>query len=159
MPEAATESRLNLKSIESDPIDSKLRYVPLSRAYRETESRFVLAVKRGKLNIKLKIGGNIMAAITFDTLKYANRLKAAGVPDKQAEAEAEVLSEALEVNLKELITKEDLHREMESLRRDIDARFVQVDLHFVQLEQRLIIKLGGLMALSIGIVAALVKLL
>ena len=100
-----------------------------------------------------------MAAITFDTLKYANRLKAAGVPDKQAEAEAEVLSEALEVNLKELVTKEDLHREMESLRRDIDARFVQVDSRFVQLEQRLIIKLGGLMALSIGIVAVLVKLL
>ena len=98
-----------------------------------------------------------MAAITFDTLKYANRLKAAGVPDKQAEAE--VLSEALEVNLKELATKEDLHREMESLRRDIDARFVQVDSHFAQVEQRLIIKLGGLMVLSIGIVAALIKLL
>jgi hypothetical protein len=60
------------------------RYVSLSRACRETESRFVLAVKRGKLNIKLKTGGNIMAAITFDTLKYANKLKAAGVPDKQA---------------------------------------------------------------------------
>ena len=100
-----------------------------------------------------------MVAITFDTLKYANRLKAAGVPDKQAEAEAEVLSEALEVNLKELATKEDLlatpkdlHRDIGDLRRDIEARFVQ-------LEQRLIIKLGTLMALSIGIVAALVRLL
>ena len=36
-----------------------------------------------------------MSTITFDTLKFANRLKAAGVPDKQAEAEAEVLAEAL----------------------------------------------------------------
>jgi len=100
-----------------------------------------------------------MAAITFDTLKYANRLKAAGVPDRQAEAEAEVLAEALEVNLKELVTKEDLlatqkdlHRDIDDLRRDIDARFVQM-------EQRLTIKLGALMAFSIGIVAALVKLL
>ncbi len=93
-----------------------------------------------------------MAAITFDTLKYANRLKSAGVPDKQAEAEAEALSEALEVNLKELVTKEDLHREIESLRREMSAGFIQV-------EQRLVIKLGGLMALSISIVAALVKLL
>ncbi|MDO9049816.1 MAG: DUF1640 domain-containing protein [Methylobacter sp.] len=93
-----------------------------------------------------------MAAITFDTLKYANRLKSAGVPDKQAEAEAEALSEALEVNLKELVTKEDLHREIESLRREMHSGFIQV-------EQRLVIKLGGLMALSIGIVAALVKLL
>jgi len=93
-----------------------------------------------------------MAAITFDTLKYANRLKSAGVPDKQAEAEAEALSEALEVNLKELVTKEDLHHEIESLRREMLSGFIQV-------EQRLVIKLGGLMALSIGIVAALVKLL
>ncbi len=29
-----------------------------------------------------------MTAITFDTLKYANTLKAAGVPVAQAEAEA-----------------------------------------------------------------------
>jgi hypothetical protein len=34
-----------------------------------------------------------------------------------------------------------------------------VDSRFIQLEQRLIFKLGGLMALSIGIVAGLVKLL
>jgi hypothetical protein len=27
-----------------------------------------------------------MSAITFDTLKFANRLKSVGVPDKQAEA-------------------------------------------------------------------------
>jgi hypothetical protein len=107
-----------------------------------------MIIKRGKL----KTGGGTMAAITFDTLKYANRLKSAGVPDKQAEAEAEALSEALEVNLKELVTKEDLHHEIEFLRREMLSGFIQV-------EQRLVIKLGGLMALSIGIVAALVKLL
>jgi len=100
-----------------------------------------------------------MAAITFDTLKFANTLKEAGVPPAQAEAEATALSEVLEVNLKELVTKEDLHREIESLRREVMTGFAQVDSHFIQLEQRLIIKLGGLMALSIGIVAALVKLL
>ncbi len=64
-----------------------------------------------------------MAAITFDTLKYANRLKAAGVPDKQAEAEAEALSEALEVNLKELVTKEHLdiklQQELAPIRTDL----------------------------------------
>jgi len=100
-----------------------------------------------------------MAAITFDTLKFANTLKEAGVPPAQAEAEATALSEVLEVNLKELVTKEDLHREIESLRREVMTGFSQVDSHFIPLEQRLIIKLGGLMALSIGIVAALVKLL
>ena len=89
-----------------------------------------------------------MATITFDTLKFANTLKEAGVPSAQAEAEATVLSEVLEVNLKELVTKEDLRHEADLLRRDIH-----------DMEQRLIIKLGALMTVSIGIVAALVKLL
>jgi hypothetical protein len=100
-----------------------------------------------------------MATITFDTLKFANTLKDAGVPPAQAEAEAVALSEVLEVNLKELVTKDDLHREIESLRREMMTGFAQVDSRFIQLEQRLIIKLGGLIALSIGIVATLVKLL
>ena len=82
-----------------------------------------------------------MSAITFDTLKFANTLKAAGVPDKQAEAEAVALSEVLEVNLKDLVTKEDMRHELRDL------------------EQRLIIKLGAMLAFAIGLVAALVKLL
>ena len=49
----------------------------------------------------LKLRGLRMTTIAFDTLRFANRLKAAGVPDKQAEAEAEALAEVLEVNLKE----------------------------------------------------------
>ncbi|MFI3138436.1 MAG: DUF1640 domain-containing protein [Methylococcaceae bacterium] len=80
-------------------------------------------------------------------------LKAAGVPLVQAEAVA--LSEVLEVNIKNLVAKEDLlsvknelHRDIEDVRRDMR-----------ELEQRLIIKLGALIALAIGIVAALVKLL
>ncbi len=89
-----------------------------------------------------------MATITFDTLKFSKRLKDAGVPDKQAEAEAEALSEVLEVNMTELVTKEDLTREADLLRRDMR-----------EMEQRIVIKLGALMAASIGIVAALVKLL
>jgi flagellar motor switch/type III secretory pathway protein FliN len=82
-----------------------------------------------------------MSTITFDTLKFANTLKAAGVPPAQAEAEAVALSEVLEVNLKDLVSKEYMLHEMRDL------------------EQRQIIKLDALMALSISIVAALVKLL
>ena len=89
-----------------------------------------------------------MTTVTFDTLKFANTLKEAGVPSAQAEAEAKALSEVLEVNLKELVSKEDLKHEVELLRRDMR-----------DMEQRLIIKLGALMAFAIGIVAALVKLL
>ncbi|MCK9991078.1 MAG: hypothetical protein RugAbin2_02092 [Rugosibacter sp.] len=52
-----------------------------------------------------------MTTLTFDTLKFANRLKAAGVPDKQAEAEAEALAEALGDSIKasDLTNKNDLH--------------------------------------------------
>jgi len=59
--------------------------------------------------------------------------KEAGVPSAQAEAEATALSEVLEINLKDLAIKDDLHREIESLRRNMDARFIQT-------EQRLVVR-------------------
>ena len=53
-----------------------------------------------------------MATITFDTLKFANKLKSAGVVSEHAEAEAEALAELFEINLKEVATREDIkHRE------------------------------------------------
>ena len=47
-----------------------------------------------------------MTAITFDTLEFAEQLKASGIPDEQAKAHARVLSQALEA--KDLATKQDL---------------------------------------------------
>jgi len=94
----------------------------------------------------------VMAAITFDTLKYANRLKAAGAESRIAEAEAEALAEVFELNLKEVATREDLKQMEERLNERLDARLLQ-------LEQRMIIKLGGLMVVAIGAVATLVKIL
>ena len=85
-----------------------------------------------------------MTTITFDTQEAVIKLKAVGVSQEQADAFVRVIVESQ----RELATKHDI----DELRKDMDARFIQ-------LEQRLIIKLGGLMALSIGIVAALVKLL
>ena len=87
-----------------------------------------------------------MATITFDTHKFIRTLKAAGVPESQAEAFSDAFKDAQ--GEAEIATK----RDIDDLRRDMDARFIQS-------EQRLIIKLGTLMALAIGIVAALVKLL
>ncbi len=50
-----------------------------------------------------------MVTITFDTLKFVEKLRAAGVPEGQAKAEAEalvsVLSEAIE---QQLATKDDI---------------------------------------------------
>ena len=83
-----------------------------------------------------------MTTITFDTHKFVRTLKDAGVPESQAEAISEAFKEAQ--GEAELATK----RDIDDLRRDMR-----------DLEQRLIIKLRALIALSIGVVAALVKLL
>jgi len=66
-----------------------------------------------------------MSSITFDTLKFANRLKDAGVPPAQAEAEAAALSEVFDVNLKELATKEDLRRDLVELENRVLSRLYQ----------------------------------
>jgi hypothetical protein len=59
-----------------------------------------------------------MAVATFDTLKFANTLKAAGVPDKQAEAQAAAFAEVIQLNLEKLVTKDDLSREL----KDVEQR-------------------------------------
>ena len=52
-----------------------------------------------------------MAKITFDTLKFVEKLRAGGVPEEQAKAEAEALvtafSEAMD---SQLATKTDINR-------------------------------------------------
>lgn len=68
-----------------------------------------------------------MATITFDTLKFPNKLKAAGVADKHAEAEAEAIAEVIQVNFKELVTKEDLRRELKELELRFDAKLDRLE--------------------------------
>ena len=79
-----------------------------------------------------------MTSITFDTHGFVKRLTNAGMPEKQAEVLADCFSQ-------ESVTKDYL------------------DLRMKELEQRLIIRLGGMMitgmVTSVAVVAALVKLL
>jgi len=67
-------------------------------------------------------------AMPFDTLKLARRLEAAGFPAQQAGDMAEAIAEAVS----QLATKADL--------RD--------------LEQRMIIKLGGMIVVAVGVILA-----
>lgn len=98
-----------------------------------------------------------MSTLTFDTFKYVEHLKSAGVSEEQARAGMEALAAALDETLvmRDLATKRDL----DDLRRDMDSRFNQVDARLIQLEQRLIIKLGVMLGVAIALIAALVKLL
>ncbi|MDQ3566194.1 MAG: DUF1640 domain-containing protein [Pseudomonadota bacterium] len=68
-----------------------------------------------------------MATITFDTLKFGNKLKAAGVADKHAEAEAEAIAEVIQVNFKELVTKEDLRRELKEFEMRFDTKLERLE--------------------------------
>lgn len=69
-----------------------------------------------------------MSTITFDTLRFAERLKAAGVPEAQAKAEAEALrdvfSEALDNTL---ATRSDITALKAELKVDIGSVDAKVD--------------------------------
>jgi hypothetical protein len=71
-----------------------------------------------------------MTTLTFDTHAAVKKLIASGMPDEQAEAQVEVLSEVLSANLGELATKQDLRElemrldaRFEALRGEFDVRF------------------------------------
>ena len=66
-----------------------------------------------------------MGVTTFDTLKFVRRLEEAGVPSEQAEAQAEVLTEAFNVNLEELVTKDYLTAQFAEQKAYADKRFAE----------------------------------
>lgn len=70
---------------------------------------------------------------TFDTLKFVRRLEQVGVPSEQAEAQAEVLTEAFNVNLEELVTKDHLTAEFAKERAHTDAQFAEINAKFTLL--------------------------
>ena len=94
-----------------------------------------------------------MTAITFDTLRFVERLKDSGIPEAQAKAIAEAVREAQ--GEAELATVRDLRELGELLKHEIEL--VRRDLK--ELEQRMTIKLGAMVVVAVSIVAALVKLL
>jgi hypothetical protein len=68
-----------------------------------------------------------MATITFDTLKFVEKLKAAGVPELQAKAEAEALQEAL--GTAEVATKPDIERvegQLREMKAEINGKLTLV---------------------------------
>jgi len=92
----------------------------------------------------LRSGGKLAGMVTtkVDTLNFADTLKASGIPDKQAEAQARAVAAAIgEVDVA-------TRRDIEDLRREI-----------LTMEQRLTIKLGAFITVAAGTTVALVKLL
>jgi hypothetical protein len=71
-----------------------------------------------------------VATITFDTLKFVEKLKAAGVPEAQAKAEAEALQGALSESLDtQLATKRDidgLRSELKEFKAEVNGKLTLV---------------------------------
>ena len=122
-----------------------------------------------------------MKAANFDSLTYANRLKAAGMDGGLAEVQASALTEVIQDHFQSLSTKQevqqlsldlrkeiqlqgqDLRKDMQlqgqELRKDMQLLRLEVEKDMQILEQRMVIKLGSLMVLAIGVVATVVKLI
>jgi hypothetical protein len=94
-----------------------------------------------------------MTAITFNTLKFVDRLRAAGIPEAQAKAIAEAMREAQ--GEAELATVRDLRELGEITRHEVEL----VRRGLKDLEQRMTIKLGAILVVAVSVVAVLVKLL
>lgn len=115
----------------------------------------------------------LLKAKAVDPLMVVRRLEAADTPRPQAEALADVLREAERQSLADLATKADLallraelaaveqrlNARIDPLEQRLNARIDQVAARVDQLEQRLTIKLGAMLAIAVGLVAALVRLL
>jgi hypothetical protein len=64
-----------------------------------------------------------MAAVAFDSPKCAQRLKDAGYTDKQAEVQAEIMTETFVSNIDSLVTKDHLDARLQTLSTEIKGEF------------------------------------
>ena len=78
-----------------------------------------------------------MAAVTFDTLKCARRLMAAGMSEELAAAQAEVMAEAFVMNVDNLVTKDYLEVCLKGLGDRLEARLDEHDRRFEAIDARL----------------------
>jgi hypothetical protein len=101
-------------------------------------------------------------AYSFDSLGYAKRLRDGGVPQDQAETHAEA---ARDFMMAELATKSDLLATKQELRTSItelqtELRTTKQDLEnrIDTLGLRLTVRLGAIVVVGIGALAAILKL-
>ena len=123
-----------------------------------------------------------MAAVAFDTLKFAQTLEAAGIPQLHAEALSTAFRDAqstAEIAMKSDIRESsaslqtemnsrfaevkaevaEVKAEMRALEWRLDGRFKRIEGEMKSLELRMTVKLGAMMAAAIGVTVTLLKLL
>lgn len=88
----------------------------------------------------------------IDTLKYTKQLEGASFSPKQAQATVEVLADVLD---KELASK----NEMTEMDRKLSSLEMKLSHRIEKAEFRLTIKLGTMLAVSIALITAILKVL
>jgi hypothetical protein len=77
-----------------------------------------------------------VATLAFDSLRYARRLREAGVPEPQAEAQAELMAEAFGFYVDNIVTRDYLDAVLGAGFGKHDQRFDHVDNRFEQIDER-----------------------
>ncbi|MFN3076438.1 MAG: DUF1640 domain-containing protein [Alphaproteobacteria bacterium] len=96
-----------------------------------------------------------MTTLAIDTFKIVKRLKDVGFTESQAEAVTDVLREAREADLQDLVTKGDLKSEVALLRSDLKAEMSETK---AEMMKWMIGALGLQTLVILGGLAALIKL-
>ncbi len=103
-----------------------------------------------------------MSSLAFDSLRFARRLREAGVPEMQAEAQAELMAEAFGFYVDNLVTKDYLDARLDARFSEqdarLEARFAQQDLYIEQRLSGLDVKLNVMAAILAVIAASVVPL-
>ena len=99
---------------------------------------------------------------SLDTLEIAKRLRSAGFDDTQAEAITGALRDSRDADLSRLATKEDLaalrtelRSEMASLRSELSGEIKMIRSEMEILRRDLTIRLGGMIFVATGFLAAI----
>ena len=96
------------------------------------------------------------SAITFDTLAYVKKLKAAGIPEKQAEVQAETFAEIIE---ERIATKQDILLLKQDIKELELSMKQELKLGLASTKAEIIKWIAGMLVAQAAIVATLVKLL
>lgn len=100
-----------------------------------------------------------MTAITFDTLTFAKQLKKIGVPDKQAEAQTEIIAQMMtETIATNFATKKDLLTVKQELRSEISNLRIEFKQDIANLTLKIGVMVAGSITLNIGFLTLILKL-
>ena len=104
-----------------------------------------------------------MHTTTFDTLEFPEQLKAAGVPDDQAKGHAKALMSVIkqvDTRTDEYAAKLEERNEKQiqsrldglATKQEMDAKFRDMDTKLEKMELRMVIKMGGMILASVGMI-------